>query len=364
MIKELLSEDFDKKIAVIGIGNIGQEIILYLKAHGFKNEIVCVVDDGCRKRGMYQNIPIIEMSEFIQTKNIQEYIFVNTITSVETEAYHEILNKIGIRNIVDFNTRQIQADLSIKRVKKSLEKRGITLDDPILRIDDFIFPNPFWDMPVGIQMTFARDAGDLVFPIWLEDESVCVYGPYESEHVKIEKGDIVIDIGANIGIGVANAIARGCEKVYAIEPVMNEMIIKCREFYGEKMALSECAIGNSEGCVDIWMNPDITRNSSIYCVTNDLIAKKKVNITTLDQFIMNEHIQRVDFIKIYIDDKDLGEIEGAKNILKMMHPRLAIFPYASENTESFKWKVCSKIQEINADYKVECHFEKIFAYVE
>lgn len=364
MVRELVDRSLDKKIAVIGIGNIGQEVILYLKTHRFNNEIVCIVDDGCKKKNMYQNIPIVEMSEFIQTKNMQEYIFVNTITSIETKECHKILNEIGIRNILDLNTEQIQADLSIERVKKFLRERDILLDDPVLKINSFIFPNPFWDMPIGIQMTFARDAGDLIFPIWLGDEDVCVDGPYESEHVKIEKGDIVIDVGANIGIGVANAIARGCEKIYAIDPVMNEMIVKCKDFYGEKMKLCEYAIGNFEGCVDIRVNPKITRNSSIYCVTNDLTTKKTANMITLDKFIINEGIQKVDFVKMYLDDKDLGELVGAKNTLKNMHPRLAIFPYSSENTDSFKQKVRSKILEINPDYQIECHYEKIFAYRE
>lgn len=364
MIKKLLDIDSHKKIAVIGVGNIGQEVILYLQAHRFRDGIVCIVDDGCKKKNMYQGIPIIEMSEFLQTKNIQDYIFVNTITSIETETYHEVLHKIGIRNIVDLNTQQVQADLSIERVKDFLREHDILLDGPVLKINDFIFPNPFWNMPVGIQMTFARDAGDLIFPIWLEDESVCVDGPYESEHVKIQKGDIVIDVGANIGIGVANAIARGCKKVYAIDPVMNEMLARCRDFYGEKVKLTECAIGNFEGRVDIRVNPEITRNSSIYCMTNDLIMKQPINMLTLDKFVANEGIQRVDFVKMYLDDKKLGEIEGAKRILKNMHPRLAIFPYASENTEDFKQKVCDKIREINPDYKIESRYEKIFAYRE
>lgn len=364
MINDLLEKYSNRKIAVIGVGNIGQEVILYLKNQKHKNEIICIVDDGCRKMNSYQGVSILEMSEFIEDKSITEYLFVNTVTSVETEAYHERLYKNGIKNVIDLNTEEIQAELSISRVKRYLYEKKILLDGPELRICDFVYPNPFLDKPMGIQMTFARDAGDLVIPIWMKDNSMCVSGPYESEHVKIEKGDVVIDVGANIGIGIANAIARGCEKVYAVEPVTNEMLLQCVDFYKPKVELHEYAIGNFEGGIDICVNPKLTRNSSVYCKTKDLVDKKSVNMTTLDKLVWKENILKLDFIKIYLDDKNLGIIEGAKNILKEKHPKLAIFPYASGNVEEFKQKVSARIQSINPDYRVEYQYEKIFAYTE
>lgn len=364
MINNLFKAFPNRKIAVIGAGNIGQEVILYLKKQKYKQEIICIVDDGCKKMNSYQDISVLEMSEFIEMKNIQEFLFINTVTSIETNVYHELLYKKGIENIVDLNTEEIQAELSINRVKDYLNKREIRMDEPVLKIGNFIFPTPFLDKSIGVQMTFARDAGDLIFPIWLKDNHMCVSGPYESEHVRIEEGDVVIDIGANIGIGIANAVARGCEKVYAIEPVINKMLLECVNLYRSKVELHEYAIGNFEGCVEIGINPEITRNSSVFCRTNDLVVKKKVDMITLDHFVLKANILKLDFVKIYLDDKDLGIIEGAKKILKEMHPKLAIFPYASGNTEEFKHKISAKIQSINSEYHIECQYEKVFAYVE
>lgn len=363
MIRDLLDKYIGKKIAVIGIGNIGQEVILYFKAKDHNNEIICLVDDGYRKERVYQNVSILEMSEFIKEKNVEDYVYINTITSVETETYHQMLIRNGIKNVIDLTTEEIQANLSIDRVKRILHEYGIALNESELKVGAFIFPNPFLNMPLGVQMTFSRDAGDLIFPIWLDDERTCISGPYESEHVKINEGDIVIDIGANIGIGVANAIAKGCGKVYAIEPIANDMIKKCEKMYGEKMEWCEYAIGGFEGSVDMWVNPKVTRNSSVCCKTNDLSEKKEVSILTLDQFIVKKRILKVDFIKIYLDDQRLGIIKGAKNTLRMKRPKLAIFPYTPQNIEEFRKKVSSEILKINPDYKIEYHYDKVFAYV-
>lgn len=356
----------NKKIIIIGEGKIGKILndFLSLDDTGCQTEAF-LVDDGFRKQKTYRNLPVYEMTEFLSKENAEDYIFLNTVTSRDSRGYREELARKGIRNVLDFNDADMAVEMASRYWLEYFESRGIETSNEILEIGRFVFPNPFLNTAAkDIQYAFLTDARDLVVPVWLNDYDNCEDGPYETEHVKIESGDVVIDCGANIGISTANAVARECGRVYSIEPVINDSLIKCGELFGEKMSLHTLALSNYKGTADIYINPDAGNDNSIYHIQNTLKEKRTVNVAALDDFCRDEKITKVDYIKLYIDDLECRMLLGAEETIIRHLPKIAVFPSLPYNADALKGKLESIIKSYNNNYTVEYAWNKMFAYIE
>lgn len=355
----------DKKIIIVGEGKIGKILNDFLALDEIDYQIEAfLVDDGFRKQKSYRNLPVYEMTEFLQKENTEDYIFLNTVTSKDSASYKEELIRKGIKNILDFNDADMAIEMASKYWLKYFESKGIETSDEILEIGKFTFPNPFLDtVAKDVRYAFLTDVKDLVIPLWMGDYGNCEEGPYETEHVKIDSEDIVLDCGANIGISTANAIARNCEKVYSIEPVLNDSLEKCKELFGDKMSLHILALSNYKGTADIYINPEASNDNSIYYIQNTLREKRTVKVTTVDDFCRSEGITNVDFIKFCIDDLECRMLLGAKDTIIRHCPKIAIFPYRPHNVSELKRKLESIIKSYNEKYIVEYAWNKLFAYI-
>ena len=331
----------NKKIIIVGEGKIGKSLNDYLNMNGNDNCVeTFLVDDGYRKQKSYRTVPVYEMSEFLETKNAGDYIFLNTVTSKDSKSYKTELNKKGIKNVLDFNNADMAMTIALEYWHRYFVDKGINTSNEILMIGEFAFPNPFLDtVSKDIQYAFLTDVRDLVVPIWIGDYEYCEDGPYETEHVKVGEEDIVIDCGANIGISTANAIARKCRKVYSIEPVLNDSLLKCKELFGEKMSLHLFALSDYNGTADIYINPDASNDNSIYYIQNTLKEKKTVDVTTIDDFCRKEGISEVNYLKFYIDDLECRMLLGAKETIIRYLPKIAIFPSLPHNIDGLKKKI-------------------------
>lgn len=362
---EILYNTCDKKIVIIGVGKIGKIIANFLiqKKKDCTLEAF-LVDDGYRKQKTYRNVYVYEMTEFLKNKKLQDYFFLNTVTSKNNKEYREHLSDIGIKNILDVTDANVVSEIATKYWLEYFENHEVETCTPYIKIGDFLFPNPFLEtVKKDIRYTFVSDAGDLIAPLWLRDYSHCDEGPYETRSVMVQPDDVVIDCGANIGISTANAIARGCRKVYAIEPVLNESLVKCQELFGKKMSLHLLALSDYKGTADIYINPEACNDNSIYYIQNTLTEKRVVNVTTLDAFVLNQDIQKIDYIKFYIDDSECRMLLGAKETIMKHTPDLAIFPYLGHNTDELKKELEYIIKSYNADYIIEYAWNKLFAYI-
>lgn len=366
ILNKLTEVQSNKKIIIIGEGKIGKVLCDFLNSNQNNYHVEAfLVDDGYRKQRIYRNVPVYEMKEFFETKNVDDFIFLNTVTSKDSKIYKEEMYRKGILNILDFNDLEQAMEISLEYWRKYLENKGIEISNEILKIGEFAFPNPLLDVTTkNILYAFLADVGNDIIPAWMGDFELCEDGPYEMEHVKVDEGDIVIDCGANIGINTANAVARKCKKVYTIEPVLNDSLLKCKELFGEKMSLHLLALSDYNGTVNIYINPDSSDENSVYYIQNTLKEKKTVDVTTVDDFCRNEGIPEVNFIKFYIDDLECRMLLGAKETIIRYQPKIAIWPYLPHNEDKLKEKLESIIKSFNENYIVEYAWNKMFAYVE
>lgn len=180
--------------------------------------------------------------------------------------------------------------------------------------------------------------------------------------MKVTEGDIVIDCGANIGISTANAVARRCQKVYAIESVMNSSLTNCKKLFGDRMEICQVAVSDYEGSATIHINSDSYNDNSIYYVQNTLREELEVEVTTIDSLCEKMRLQDIGYIKFYIDDLEGRMIAGARETIKTYRPKIAIFPCRPDNTDALKNKLEEMIRNMDLSYIFEYAYNKMFAY--
>lgn len=167
--------------------------------------------------------------------------------------------------------------------------------------------------------------------------------------VKIEKGDVCLDIGACLGDTAIYMNKNGASQVYSFEIDRNN--IACMEKTFSKLGLNSIKI----------IQNAISNNSNPFYYTpapNNIGAGKiseekknddsyQVKCTTIDQICKDMHI-RPNFIKMDIEGAELDAIEGARDTLIKYQPKLAICIY---HKWSHRWEIPLLLHEILPHYK-------------
>ena len=147
----------------------------------------------------------------------------------------------------------------------------------------------------------------------------------------IVKPDMVcIDIGANLGY-YALLEAKKCKYVYAIEPVKSsyDTLVKSIELNKYKnIKAHNLAIGNQSGIKNIttchrnnWATMlDFKLAADKYKAKFDRFYKgiEEVNEVTLDRFVSDNKIDKIDFIRMDVEGYETEIIKGGINTLKAM----------------------------------------------
>lgn len=217
----------------------------------------------------------------------------------------------------------------------------------------------------------------LLFPCFLNDdyhkEIVEYYDQYMIEgpygyidglfDVTVKENDVVIDAGAWIGDFSAYAASKGAT-VYAFEPTNESFQLLCKT-----KALNNVKVGGihpvPKGLSDseCEMFISISNNNSL---ANSFVFKQdnlneKISVTTIDNFVEEKNLTRVDFIKADIEGAEREMLKGATNTLKKFAPKLAICTYHLPDDPQVLERI---IKEANPDYKVVHLRHKLFAAVQ
>lgn len=131
----------------------------------------------------------------------------------------------------------------------------------------------------------------------------------------IKKGDVIFDIGANIGYYtvLASKLVDLKGKVYAFEPdpdnlkllEKNILLNKCSNVVVVPMAVSERA-GTLTFKKDL-SNPGESKISEK--------GNVKVKATTLDKFITSRRIKKIDLIKVDVEGAEINVLKGARTLI-------------------------------------------------
>lgn len=228
---------------------------------------------------------------------------------------------------------------------------------------DFKFWNPLLENDM-VKSSFLSESRDLILP-YLNEWELVVEGPYEWDQVCLNQGKgNVIDCGANIGLFSAYAAYRGYT-VYAFEPVaQNIQYLKNNvSLYPEKIIVEPYALSNKNATSSFYLCNTTNEVSTLLqenCNENDF-ESVKVETKTIDQFVRDNNLQSVDFIKADIEGAERLMLEGAFETLRNFAPNLSICTYHLDDDKIVLEKL---IKQANPAYKIIHHWKKLYAYVE
>ena len=145
-------------------------------------------------------------------------------------------------------------------------------------------------------------------------------------HVK--KGFTVFDIGANKGYftKIFSIIVGQSGEVHSFEPVKEtytNLIGNCKGIKNN-IKMNNCAVGKKKGEALISYDPKDSEKAKIEKQGSRSAKLQKVYMTSIDEYIDEENIQRLDFIKIDVEGHELEVLQGMINSLKRFSPELSI----------------------------------------
>lgn len=353
-VKELLEVlRNDKPNYIFGCGWMGRKFLCAVCALGFQVSGFVVTD---KKTETEEGIPVFSLIEMENIKT-EANIFValrdqdgqlnerlqNIFTRVYPITYPKDITLIEAAYYLDyFKKRQVDC------LKGVLDLNGYQFLNPFCRPDDYL-------------LSWLYEAGDLILPVICNDYSRIDEGSYEREHTELKEKDIVLDCGANIGLFSAIGAQKGC-MCYAFEPMPDAIryLEEVRELFPEHIKICPYALADKEGkAVFHVQNNDLIGASLLE--NNNIIDKEyNVNVTTIDQFVQKENLERVDYIKADIEGSERNMLWGASDTIKRFHPRLSICTYhLPDDTEVLE----GILREIEPEYVIKHQWKKLYAYV-
>jgi len=177
-----------------------------------------------------------------------------------------------------------------------------------------------------------------------QTESLVKKGVYEEFNTKfikknVREGDVVLDIGANIGYFtlICASLVGKTGKVFAFEPEpKNFEILKknVTENGYDNVILENMALSNRKGIVDLYLSDESTGMHRIY--SSKLTSDKhiKVNVTTLDEYFQ-EQIPNIAFIKLDVEGSEFGVLQGMKSILNKNRQLKMILEYFPDSIKEY-----------------------------
>ena len=152
----------------------------------------------------------------------------------------------------------------------------------------------------------------------------------EKDKIKdfIKPGDIVIDVGGNMGffVLILNELVGDEGKIYSFEPSkrLKERLDKTVKINNiRNVTIVNLGLGESEGSTTLHYNPRQTGLSSIMTDFEGGSLSEIIQVTTLDKF--SENIQgKVSFIKIDTEGYEPKVLKGARELISRDKPIIYI----------------------------------------
>lgn len=151
----------------------------------------------------------------------------------------------------------------------------------------------------------------------------------------VKPGDTVLDFGAHIGLFAAMASkAVGANgKVYAFEPSpsTNELLKKTVVINNASSIITtfQKAIGGTVGKTTFFVGEQADNANSLVNYKEDRPFRGiDIEVTTIDTFVKEQQLQKIDFIKIDVEGVEYDAMRGAVETFKKFKPKaiLAIHP--------------------------------------
>ncbi len=356
--KKLMEQLCESRVLIYGAGAMAKPVIKmldFLKLDIIGVAVTSVSDDYNEYAGY-------------KIKNIEEYkgYSDNSVVLIATSrTYFEQIEREcslrGFKNVIPM-TPQLNNIISLQCYKKYFSNLGILYDDEIMTIGNGKYINPILKLENGSKEFEGKllAMSDFVIPSIINDYTFVDEGPYEYGDCDLKNGDVVLDLGANVGYFSVLAASKGCIS-YAFEPTPDQIPVIKRhsELNGGRIYAEQFAVSNQSGEATFYFDKDFMAANSLI-VRGNQGSSITVKQITVDDFVKQEKLERVDFIKADIEGAERLMLEGATETLKKFAPKLSLCTY---HLPDDKEVLTDLILKANPNYKIEYKWEKLYASV-
>ena len=192
--------------------------------------------------------------------------------------------------------------------------------------------------------------GDRSLTFLLSEQQHQIYG---TGIEGVQKGDVVLDCGANVGVFTRTALNRGARLVIAIE--IAPPTIEClRRNFSEEISHGRVVIYPK----GVWNRPDLLEMSFVdpsnagensVVLGRQVSNKIRVPVTTIDLIAAELNLDRVDFIKMDIEGAEAKALQGGQATIRHFRPRMAI---SCEHLPSDVKEIPQVVNTIQPGYQV------------
>jgi len=246
--------------------------------------------------------------------------------------------------------------------KKLFGGRGLTKYSFVRNVKNYSFSH--------LQTDYAEVFGNKLF---LNKKglalSISHYGTYEESEAKImeEKikvGNIVVDVGANIGLHTLNMarIVGNTGRVFAFEPDPSnfeilEKNVKINNY--QNIILEQKAVGDKNGRTTLYQS-DHPGMHRIFPQTKQAKGQVQVELTSLDKYFIDSNLaDKINFIKIDVEGLEFSVLKGMKNILKNNKKIKILFEFMPKNTMEAGFTPIELLNYLTShDFKLYCIDER------
>lgn len=167
----------------------------------------------------------------------------------------------------------------------------------------------------------------------------------------LTKGDIFIDIGANVGTETLIALKKQVE-VHAFEPTektYNNLVINVllNDFNNSLYNLNNQAVSNKNGNVSFYVQNDISLTNSLIAGINKDDKKITVQSTTLDTYVSKMKIKSIKLLKIDVEGAEEQVFLGAKKVLMNQLAEVIFWEANQQASKNERTKVMNLLSSYN-----------------
>jgi len=180
-------------------------------------------------------------------------------------------------------------------------------------------------------------AGESIFFLGKhEDFSAEIFGE------QIKKGFICLDVGANIGwhTTLMSRLSGTEGEVHAFEPVpptfadLEKNVSLNKD--GAKVFLNNFGLGDEESTAEIHLFKDLpSGHATLAGKANQASDVFPIRIKTLDSYLEEKNIRRVDFIKVDIEGAEMMFLKGAQKIFEQKRAPVIYMEMTLETSREF-----------------------------
>jgi FkbM family methyltransferase len=164
-------------------------------------------------------------------------------------------------------------------------------------------------------------------------------GDYDRENLTfceglVGEGDVCFDVGANLGVYTVLFAkwAGSSGQVHAFEPVDNirrKLRLNVTLNHLRNVRINAIALGDSNGYIEMNQVKEgqfrggtscVIENDNVLSMGRDKFTRVQVEMKTVDDYLLENNVTQVDFVKVDIEGYELNFLKGASRLLSEHRP--------------------------------------------